>query len=133
MLSNFLSFDHPNQLLAQPNTLAVLGIGAGASPANEEIISTRLELISDDTKMHEVWTVEDEKVESGKSEYCAWRRSKSWQFSAVTLPLAGDDDYREIAYQAYRNLLQFISSSSHPELIRFWNYIPFINKGAGLY
>lgn len=95
------------------------------------MVSTLLDPIGKEIDMHEVWTVDNETVESGVSENCLWRRSKSLQFCAISLPLSNQDDYVEVAYQAYSQLLTFINASAHPELVRFWNYIPFINQGAG--
>jgi chorismate lyase/3-hydroxybenzoate synthase len=79
----------------------------------------------------EVLTIAGETVEHGETDNCTWRRSNSLQFSAISLPLSVDDDYESVAYEAYKQLLKFIKQSPHPELVRFWNYIPFINKGAG--
>lgn len=41
------------------------------------------------------------------------------------------DKIRQVAEQAYRALLADITSSSHPQLVRFWNYLPQINVGVG--
>lgn len=38
---------------------------------------------------------------------------------------------RQIARDAYDNLLADIALSNHPQLARFWNYVPQINLGAG--
>lgn len=38
---------------------------------------------------------------------------------------------REQARDAYKALLAAIANSDHPQLVRFWNYIPQINYGAG--
>jgi chorismate lyase/3-hydroxybenzoate synthase len=97
--------------------------------------NTLIELItnSDNNSHHpfEVWSITGEDVEHGTTDHCTWRRSNSLQFSAVTLPLSNNDDYEAVAYKAYKQLLSFIKSSPHHELVRLWNYIPFINEGAG--
>lgn len=41
------------------------------------------------------------------------------------------DKIRQVAEEAYRVLLADIIDSSHPQLTRFWNYLPQINVGAG--
>lgn len=41
------------------------------------------------------------------------------------------DEMRQIANTAYRDLLADITSSTHPQLTRFWNYLPQINFGSG--
>lgn len=129
MLRNYLSSDDPTELLSQTDTLAVLAPASGES--SQSIVSTLLEPIGDDAGLHEIWKVDNETVESGRTDNCIWRRSKSLQFCAVSLPLSAQDDYTEVAYQAYSQILTFISASAHPELLRFWNYIPFINQGTG--
>ncbi len=129
MLSNFLSNANPSDLLSQPDTLAVLA-PASAKPV-PSIVSTLLDQVGNLHQLHEIWSVEGESVESGQVDNGVWRRSKSLQFSAITLPLNDQADYEEVAYQAYMQLLEFIHASPHPELVRFWNYIPFINEGTG--
>lgn len=41
------------------------------------------------------------------------------------------DAIRQVAEEAYRALLADIAASTHPQLTRFWNYLPQINAGAG--
>lgn len=41
------------------------------------------------------------------------------------------DEIRQVAEKAYRDLLADITSSTHPQLTRIWNYLPQINFGAG--
>ena len=133
MLSNSISNKNLNELTADSSVLGLVGF----TQTNDLALSnTFIELLNDtdasalDTPF-EILTIAGEAVEHGKTDACTWRRSNSLQFSAISLPLSVDDDYESIAYEAYRQLLQFIKQSPHPELVRFWNYIPFINKGAG--
>lgn len=130
MLRNFISDVDAEQLIAESDTLAVLGFENNTGVANAQA-STRVELISDHDDKLEVWKIDDQAVEKGVSGACHWGRSKNLQFTAVSAPLNPGDDFEQTAYEVYRELLTFIKSSSHPELVRFWNYIPNINHGAG--
>ena len=50
---------------------------------------------------------------------------------AYSAPLSLDDDFEQVTETAYNELLSFIEASPHVNLVRFWNYIPHINHGAG--
>lgn len=134
MLNNFISNKILNELTADQAVLGVVGFTQNKLEPN--VSNALVELLPDagGSKVEppfEVWSIDGETVEVGETEHCSWRRSNSLQFSAIELPLSIEDDYEAVAYEAYKKLLSFIKSSPHPELVRFWNYIPFINKGAG--
>jgi len=130
MLHNFTSDIDADQLIAQSDTLALLGF-AGKEPSHKIQANTRVELISGNMADHEVWQLEGEAVEKGTTGACYWSQSRSLQFTAISAPLERGDDFEQITNKVYQELLAFISASSHPELVRFWNYIPNINHGAG--
>lgn len=133
MLSNFISNKKIDELIADTS---VLGITGFTQTLDQKSDNTFLELLRDthgkqlDSAI-EVWSIAGEKVSHGESEHCSWRRSKSIQFCSISLPLSNEDDYEAVTHKAYSRLLTFIKSSPHPELVRFWNYMPFINQGAG--
>lgn len=133
MLSNSIS---NKTLKALTDDNAVLGI-LGFTQSKDQALSNTLVELLDDTDASaldapfEIFALEGESVEYGETDACVWRRSNNLQFSAISLPLSASDDYESVAYETYKQLLQFIKQSPHPELVRVWNYIPFINKGAG--
>jgi len=130
MLRNFLSNTDVKELAEKVDTFALFGFENGPKSRHYQA-NTRVALMPHAQDSHEVWQLDGDSVERGVSERCHWSRSKALQFSSVSLDLEPDDDYEKVAQQAYQELLTFIRSSPHPELVRFWNYIPNINHGAG--
>lgn len=125
--------------MAADNTFAVMRL-VGPTPATEvapEVIEAaqtiRIQLLGDDgfQPAHEIWTLEGEAVEAGQDSHCIWRRSNSLQICGYSDDETSGDNLEEASYRAYQSLLGFIAESPHPELVRFWNYVPNINHGAG--
>jgi len=136
MLQNFISSGCPKEALAEDNTFAVMRLDGQCSlseAVSDVTQSIRVQLLGKDSLLgaHEVWQVENERVESGVTDDCIWRRSNSLQIAGYSDELASDGNIEEAAYKAYQSLLEFIRQSPHPELVRFWNYVPNINHGAG--
>lgn len=130
MLRNYISTASAHEDDLKSGSLALLGFENG--PTSEHFqASTRVELISHDEASHEVWQVDGDVLEKGSSGNCQWSRTKTLQFCAISVNLEPDDDYEKVSQVAYQELLAFIKASPHPELVRFWNYIPNINHGAG--
>ena len=134
-MSNFLSTDSAEKLLANENTLAVLryesGVPAGDENASKQAASPiRISAFADQSA-YEVWASSAEVIDSGVSGNLHWRRTDRLQFIRICLPLSQEDDFQQTSYAGYMQLLEFIKASALPELIRFWNYLPFINYGDG--
>ena len=129
MLLNFLSTASAEQLIAEPDTLSVLQF-EDSLPADPTIPCSRVAQIADQVGL-EVWKEVDGVVERGVLGNCHWSRSEHLQFIAISAPLSRPDDFEQTTLNAYDELLSFIEKSPHVELIRFWNYIPHINHGAG--
>ena len=130
MLQNFTSTRSPEELLAEADSLAVLRFNAFSENASP-IIDTRVELLGAPQSSLEVWQAESATVERGTQDGCVWARTDKLQFTAASAPLAQGDDFEATAYAVYQQLLTVIEKCPHPELVRFWNYIPNINHGAG--
>jgi len=60
-----------------------------------------------------------------------WRTSQNLQLCSISAPLLANDDAKQIANELYDELLKFIAQSPHQQIVRFWNYLPHINHGAG--
>ena len=133
MLHNYLSTRTAEQELAEPDTLAVLAFASASEPTTLNCGSIPCIQVANvtDTESIEVWKVDGAKVEHGESNGCHWRRSENLQFASITIEIGNGDDYQEIAYAAYHQLLSFIEQSPLTEFVRFWNYIPHINLGEG--
>lgn len=133
MLKNFISQQDLVQVLDRPNVLAALHCAPeinATHSAELDLPSTLLELL-DSSAATEVWEIDDELVSHGVEGECHWRRSNSLQFSSVSQADTTGENLEKATYQCYSALLKFIKSSPHPELVRFWNYVPNINHGAG--
>ncbi len=133
MLRNYLSSVRPETVLEAPNTFAMMRVyPSSASPLGEtDAQSIRVAPLGQRQETpHEVWEI-NETVDSGADENCVWRRSKSLQICGVSDEAVSGENIEEAAYNAYQKLLEFIANSPHPELVRFWNYVPNINHGAG--
>lgn len=144
MLHNFISNQPLETLLAESSTLAVLRFEGSSLDASAQIAgvpSTRAEQLSTaqaDNLMDEfeVWQIDGEEIESGTVNDTGhgdlnWRRSEGLQFVSLTAELNNEGDFEAVAKQAYTDLLTFIEKSKHPQLVRFWNYVPHINVGEG--
>ncbi len=130
MLRNTISSSQPAQLLAKSDLLAALRFTNSVATC-ESVIDTRVQLLGHSLGEFEAWTVDGGLVETGQDERCDWRRSSHLQMSTVSAPLSQGDDFDAVAYDVYQTLLRCIDKSPHKELVRFWNYIPNINHGAG--
>lgn len=140
MVRNFLSTLSAEQLLSEPDTLAVLSYKGGEIVAAENpniatIPSIRVAEVSERDCL-EVWKSSNSIIDHGSINHgvegdCTWRRSDDLQFVTVTAPLTEADDFESTSYAVYSKILSFIEKSPHTELVRFWNYIPHINHGSG--
>ncbi len=135
MLRNFISSTPLDELFAEENTLAVMRVHGQSNASLHEprmAQSVLVELLGEHQgSTGEVWQLDGEAVESGVDSPCVWSRSKNLQMCGYSDEHACADNIEEISYQAYHALLTFINDSPHPELVRFWNYLPNINHGAG--
>lgn len=128
MLSNFYSTQSAKSLLSEADTLAVLSFSQSAT---DSVVPVRLENLDGTENLLEVWKAPNQTVARGANEQCQWSRSDDYQFVSITLPLAVSDDVEQISADAYRAILQTINESDYPQLVRFWNIIPHINRGEG--
>lgn len=129
MLTNTFSEISVDTLLAEPDTLAILGYGSGNAV---QIVSTQLNNLDDAQQNHlEVWKFLGGEIEEGADGSCQWRRSSTFQFVSIIVPCSTDDDYEKATEAAYREILATIQNSAYPKVMRFWNLIPHINRGDG--
>jgi chorismate lyase/3-hydroxybenzoate synthase len=136
MLHNFISIKSADDLLLEPNTLAVLDFKntKSISPDSSHQNSQEPESHTlNSSRIHsEVWKVEDSNaVENGTLENGIWRQSDTMQFVQIDVSLKQSDDYGAVTHSVYIELLNFIQQSPYTNLVRLWNHIPLINQGAG--
>ena len=129
MLKNIFSELSADALLAEPDTLAVLAYG---SAVGATVVQTKLSNLDAAQQAHyEVWKSPDGEIEEGLDGKCAWRRSPTFQFVSIAVPCADGDDFEQATEIAYRAILATIQNSAYPQILRMWNLIPQINRGAG--
>ena len=118
-------------LLAAPRTLAVLGFGRRAPAAHPDprYFNIGLEPLGD-TAPFEVWTV-DAEVEHGRSGELAWARAGELSFGAMALPEDAFGGIAAASERVYARLIDHLAASSHPALLRSWNYLDAITLGEG--
>ena len=149
MLHNFVSDKTVEEILLDSACLGLLRFTNNTvlpSHLDKAIPSLKLELIqsqqaqaqqdesqpsSKSSALYEVWQAPGENFKSGENGDIFWRASQNLQLCSITAPLLARDDAEQITEQLYNQLLAFIEQSQHKQIVRFWNYLPHINYGAG--
>ena len=119
-----------SSLLAEPDTLAVIGFGAAAAgdPTDPRWLRVGLEPAGD--AMHEVWRGRG-KVQYGRAGEVRWSSDGDYSFVAIEVDEAAHDGIAAATDHAYRALIAFVHASATPHLLRVWNYLDAINLGDG--
>lgn len=134
-LSNYLSDQAIDTLLAQPDTLIVLPYTSGSrqscAPYKPGVIHSGLTLLGNDTALSEVWAVENATIERGQTGNCLWSKTDTLIAAAIWLTPEDCQDLEQSTETAYTELLSLIKEQGYPHPFRFWNYIPDINLGEG--
>jgi len=132
MLNNFLSSKTTDDLLSEPNTLAVLEFQQySVDNAVPVKLSTLSSTKDEKGNVVEVWKSDSNIINSGINGNCRWRCSDEYLFIAIDLKCDITDDLEKTSEQAYQSVLQVIQDSEYQKLLRFWNIIPRINVGDG--
>lgn len=132
MLDNFLSTKSTDDLLSEPNTLAVLEFQQYTDDKTVPVKLSTLQSSQDSKKnVVEVWRSDSTIINSGINSNCRWRCCKDYLFVSIDLECNVSDDLENISELAYQNILQTIQDSEYQKLLRFWNIIPRINVGDG--
>ncbi|MFT4179323.1 MAG: pteridine-dependent deoxygenase [Thermomonas sp.] len=118
----------PDALLAAPGTLAVFGFGDAAPALHGDPRYLHVALPAHGRAPLECWRVDGE-VAHGRSDGIAWSEGGGLQFGA--LEIADDGDIDTIARQAYARLQTWLAASTHPHVLRIWNYMDAITEGEG--
>jgi chorismate lyase/3-hydroxybenzoate synthase len=117
------------QLLAQPDVLAVIGFGADAQmPDDPRALRVGLEPLQ--VPLLEVWRA-GTRVISGRSGDLRWSDAADYLFFSIEVDEAAHGGIAAAADHAYRTLTAFVAASAKPHLLRLWNYLDAINLGEG--
>ncbi|WP_233840584.1 pteridine-dependent deoxygenase [Dyella sp. 2HG41-7] len=118
------------EALAEPDTLAVFGFGAG-SPQDDDPRSLCVALECFDAPSPlELWQVEGE-VTSGRHGDVRWSSGGGWVFAAVEMNENAHGGIEGAAREAYAALRDFMGTRRERNVLRIWNYIGDINEGDG--
>lgn len=116
--------------LAEPGMLAVLGFGAGASPAADpRWLSLDLEPFDAPAPL-ECWQVEAP-VRCGAQGPVQWSRGGGWLYASINLDEREHGGPEATASEAYAQLARFITTQPERHVVRLWNYLAAINDGDG--
>jgi len=116
-------------LLAQRDTLAVIGFDRDG-PADARYTRVALQPAVE-TAALEVWR-EQGPIETGIDGALRFSRGSHYAFVVVEMHEAQfDHDITAATQAAYALLAQWCARSAMPHLLRVWNYVDAINRGAG--
>lgn len=128
------------QILAQPNVLAVIGFGSqstatgiadGAPDHNSRYLHLGMQSLADDGKSrYEVWR-SSTPVSHGRSGEVRHADDGRYGFVAIEVEEAAHGGLAAASEYAYAQLLNHVASSSTPHVLRLWNYLDAINLGVG--
>ncbi len=131
MLINSYSCESAEQLSTESQNLAVIGFDCPITRQSQNYIPSGLGRTDASDFVHELWKIKDEPVISGISGLCKWSESGGFLFTSISLTEEECKDLEAATESAYTELLAFIKQTSQQNLLRFWNYVPAINKGLG--
>lgn len=115
-------------LLAEPDTLAVLGFG-NAAPVNDDPRYLRVALQPHGAIPFEHWRAHGP-VTHGHDGDVAWSEDGALLFGAIEVD-EGDAGIEAIATAAYARMASFTRAHGYPHLLRVWNYLDGITHGDG--
>lgn len=117
----------PDDLLAQPDVLAVIGFGSKAPHAVDPRV-LRVALEPARAAPLEVWRTRG-RVHCGCEGGLRWSSDEDYLFFAIEAEEAAHGGLAGAAEHAYRTLTAFVAASATPHLLRLWNYLDAINLG----
>lgn len=115
-------------VLAQTDTLAVLGFGTDAA-ASADPRYLRVPLQPHGAATLEVWRSQGP-VSSGIDAGIRWAENGALQFGAIEIDEA-DNGVEAASTAAYARLNAFVRSRGYPHQLRIWNHLDAITAGAG--
>jgi chorismate lyase/3-hydroxybenzoate synthase len=116
-------------LLAQANTLAVIGFGDMAQTSDDPRW-LRVRLDTDGAAPLEVWRATG-RVIRGRDGDVAWASDGDYTFAALEVDEAAHGGIAEAARHVYATLAQWSRRRATTHLLRIWNYLDAINDGEG--
>lgn len=110
----------------------LLAFHFGTTPAPDKhpaVVSPQLHPINRD-RIYESWWVDDE-VKYYTRGSIRIAECADYAFVVYENDECDHDDHERFAHDAYRELLDVVQSTQHPQLVKIWNYLGGINEGDG--
>ena len=117
------------QVLADPQVLAVFGFAGCPQPATADPRFLCIPLQAHGAPLLEVWR-SPRVVEHGRDGNVAWARDGQVLYGAVEIDEV-DGDIEAAAASAYTQLARFLGQCGYPHLLRTWNYLDAVTEGEG--
>jgi len=106
----------------------VVGFGsnpAAATKAGLPVLWLHTPVLGSDL-VYEVWT-SDKPVTLYQDEFMSGAGNEDIFFGCMSIQVNAKEDLSEVGFRAFSAIFEFLQRSSHPNLIRVWNYFPEIN------
>lgn len=107
------------------DVLARFAFGAATSPATLNVPLERL-----DGPTQEDWHARGP-AQAGVDGEIRTQAGGDWLLGQLCVDAARSEDIEQAAFEAYARLLSFVAGSTHPKLLRVWNFLDRLNEGAG--
>lgn len=123
-----------SQLLAQPDTLAVIGFGQAQEDVDDPRF-VRVGLEPADSGLFEVWRCTGP-IACGHQDALRWSSDGNYLFFAVEIDESEAGGIAVATEQAYAAICRLIAAhrfadGGHGHILRLWNYMDAINEGEG--
>ena len=124
--------DTLDAILAGGDVLAVFGFGAAAPAlhADPRYLRVNLDPVDAAQPAFEVWRVRA-RVHARRDGDIAWADGGDYAFGAIEVAESAHAGIEAATEFAYRRLVDAITASTTPHVLRIWNYLDAINLGEG--
>lgn len=134
---DYMQTEHPAELLADVNVLAVFGFGRAAPAQLDDPRYLRVPLQPhQDRRTYEVWRGNGP-VLSGRNDGVSWASDGQLTFGVIEVDERQHESAADptgivgAAAHAYAQITAFQRDSDTPHLLRIWNYLDAITQGDG--
>lgn len=127
---NYLSADKIDEYLRKQSERVACVVGFGANPlahiAGHTVLQVDMPVFEHGTA-YEVWTT-DKPVTPYRDGAMVGAVNEDVFFGSISVELEGTEDLSAAAQRAFTVIFEFLQRSEFQNLIRVWNYFPWINE-----
>ncbi|MBX2858698.1 MAG: hypothetical protein KTR17_08550 [Cellvibrionaceae bacterium] len=117
-------------LLSDPTTFAVVTFNGCCEVSIPGLIHSGIEALPESESV-EVWQIPGAEVQREQRGDCYITKTQDVLCAAVCASATECLDIKQAAYRSYMQLIDIMAETAYPYPLRFWNYLPHINRGAG--